>query len=107
MFGERKPAVQFEVRVNIGFARPISEMSPAELLEAARELRALRYTRSRNVASPVYRHIVGLEEQIAWRYAGATGRPAGWQPGQPLPADLLFASQEEFLALHQLVLQPV
>src|SRR5688572_1805729 len=92
MFAKHEPVVHFEVQVSITFERPITEMTKLELLEAARELRVLRYTRSRNVQSPVYRHIVGLEEQIAWRYAGVAGRPDGWQPGQPLPTDLLFAS---------------
>lgn len=101
MFTEHEPVVHFEVQVSITFERPITEMNIEELLAAARELRVLRYTRSRDVQSPVYRHIVGLEEQIAWRYASIAGRPEGWQPSQPLPAELLFDSQDDFQALYE------
>ena len=101
MFARHEPVVHFEVQVSITFERPVTEMNKLELLEAARELRVLRYTRSRNVQSPVYRHIVALEEQIAWRYAGVAGRPDGWQSGQPLPTDLLFASHDDFLGLYE------
>lgn len=95
-----EPLVRYQAVIRLEFTRPLAEMSPDELLQAARELRVLRFIRSMDTKNPVYQRILAMEQALAQQYYLTSGQPRdGWEPGQPFDQAALFASRPEFLAL--------
>lgn len=56
--------VRYEALVQISFVRPLAEMSLAELVGSAQELRALRSIRSLDTRGPVYQELARLETLV-------------------------------------------
>lgn len=57
--------MRYQSVIRLKFARPLAAMSPDELLQAARELRVLRFIRSMDTKNPVYRRILMMEQALA------------------------------------------
>lgn len=97
---ESEPLVCYQTVIRLEFTKPLAAMSPAELLQAARELRVLRFIRSMDTRNPVYQRILAMEQALASQYYLSGEFPRnGWEPGQPFDQNVLFASRQEFLAL--------
>lgn len=98
--GEGEPLVRYQTVIRLEFTRPLAAMSPAELLQAARELRVLRFIRSMDTKNPVYQRILAMEQALANQYYLGDEAPRdGWEPGQPFDQSVLFATRQEFLTL--------
>ena len=98
--GESEPLVTYQTMVRLEFTRDIASMSPDDILQAARELRVLRFIRSMDTRNPVYRRLVAMEQALAAQYyLRVETPPIGWQPGDVFDQAMLFASRQDFLYL--------
>ena len=98
--GDGEPLVRYQSVIRLEFTRPLAAMSPEELLQAARELRVLRFIRSMDTKNPVYQRILLMEQALARQYyLGHEIARNGWEPGQPFDQSVLFGTRQEFLTL--------
>ena len=98
--GDGEPLVRYQSVIRLEFTRPLAAMSPEELLQAARELRVLRFIRSMDTKNPVYQRILLMEQALASQYyLGRAVARNGWEPGRPFDQSVLFGTRQEFLTL--------